>query len=107
MTQQQRPTTPTVATPTMLASGPNTPTQVPSTPTIIKMVSQTNTVSGGATSAPGQKIVVVSMAGNSASQASPLDVGIKSVFTTSSSGLNQQPEIITLDGTPAKTEPKL
>ena len=105
----QRPTTPTVANPTMLTSGPNTPTQVPSTPTIIKMVSQNNTVSGGSGSTPGQKIVVVSMAGNSGSSsaplASPLDVGMKSVFTTSSSGLTQQPEIITLDGAP-KTEPK-
>ena len=103
MTQQQRPTTPTVSNPTIFSSVPNTPTPVSSTPTIIKMVSQNNTVTGTSGPAPGQKIVVVSMAGNSASQVSPLDVGIKSVFTTSSSGLTQQPEIITLDG--PKTEP--
>ena len=103
MTQQQRPTTPTVSNPTIFSSVPNTPTPVPSTPTIIKMVSQNNTVTGTSGPAPGQKIVVVSMASNSASQASPLDVGIKSVFTTSSSGLTQQPEIITLDN--PKTEP--
>ena len=104
MTQQHRPTTPTVSNPTIFSSVPNTPTPVSSTPTIIKMVSQNNTVTGTSGPAPGQKIVVVSMASsNSASQVSPLDVGIKSVFTTSSSGLTQQPEIITLDG--AKTEP--
>lgn len=106
MAQPKTPSTPTVGTPTMFASGPNTPTQVPSTPTIIKMVSQNNTVTGTGSSAPGQKIVMVSVPGTSASgvAAAGQDVGIKSVFTTSASGLPQQPEIITLDGPP--TEPK-
>ncbi len=99
--QQQRPNTPTaIGTPSIFPTGGNA--SAPSTPTIIKMVSQQSSVSGGVGlggAATGQKIVVVTV-GSTGTTSQSLDVGsMKSVFTTSGTGLmGQQPTVITLDG---------